>query len=138
MAEMVLVTPVLVLLVFGIIEFGIAFRTHQIITNSAREGARVAVLPSTDDPAEVEEVVRNRVGGAGLNTDEPHPLAIVVSCDGVPDSVCSDGGASSEVEIRYCQRFFVLGPIVNAFGVGGDCTGFGEIQLRTRSIMRTE
>jgi hypothetical protein len=57
LAEMVLVTPILLLLVFGIIEFGLAFRTHQIATNSAREGARVAVLPSTTD---VETVMRRQ------------------------------------------------------------------------------
>jgi Flp pilus assembly protein TadG len=49
LAEFVLVVPILLLLVFGIVEFGLAFRTHQIVTNTAREGARVAVLPASPE-----------------------------------------------------------------------------------------
>jgi Flp pilus assembly protein TadG len=37
LAEMVLVTPILLLLVFGIIEFGLAFRTHQIMRRTRPE-----------------------------------------------------------------------------------------------------
>jgi len=137
LAEMVLVTPILLLLVFGIIEFGLAFRTHQIITNSAREGARSAVIPSTTTNEQIEEIVRQRLQSAGLNTTEPEPLTITLRCDGVEDAHCSGSGQEWDVEIAYCQRFFVLGPIVNAVA-GGACSGFGEVRLRTVSTMRNE
>jgi hypothetical protein len=45
---MAIVLPVLLLLVFGIIEMSNAWRTFQVVTNAAREGARVAIL---DDSA---------------------------------------------------------------------------------------
>lgn len=137
LAEMVLVTPVLLLLVFGIIEFGLAFRTHQIVTNSAREGARVAVLPSTDgDNQVVEDVVRDRLDGAGL---DPALAQISFTCNGGGADICDSSGDESGVEVRYPYRFLVLGPVVQAVA-GGGCNGgqFGEVCLRTASIMRNE
>ena len=137
LAEMVLVTPILLLLVFGIIEFGLAFRTHQIITNSAREGARSAVIPSTTTNEQIEDIVRQRLESAGLDITEPEPLAITLRCDGVEDAFCSSSGQEWDVEVRYCQRFFVLGPLINAVA-DNPCSTFGTVQLRTVSTMRNE
>ncbi len=51
--EMAVVAPVLLTLLFGIIEFGWVFMAYQTITNAAREGARTATLQgSTDDDIE--------------------------------------------------------------------------------------
>jgi hypothetical protein len=48
--EMAVVLPLLLTMLFGIIEFGWTFMIYQSITNAAREGCRVAVLEgSTDD-----------------------------------------------------------------------------------------
>ena len=137
LAEMVLVTPILILLVFGIIEFGLAFRTYQIVTNSAREGARVAVLPSTTDPDDIRDVVIDRLVSSGLPADEPEPLTIELRCNGEVGDVCESSGDEWQVEVGYCYRFFVLAPIVNPIA-GGDCSAFGEVRLRTASAMRKE
>ncbi len=44
MVEMAIVAPILLLLLFGIAEFGIAFAQWQTLSNAAREGARVGVV----------------------------------------------------------------------------------------------
>jgi Flp pilus assembly protein TadG len=44
--EFGLTLPLLLLLVLGMIEFGFLFREYEIVTNAAREGARIAVLPT--------------------------------------------------------------------------------------------
>jgi Flp pilus assembly protein TadG len=44
--EFVIVFPLLVLLLFGIIEFGINFDRKTAVTNAAREGARAGVVGS--------------------------------------------------------------------------------------------
>lgn len=136
LAEFVLVIPVLLLLVFGIVEFGLAFRTHQIVTNSAREGARVAVLHTSDD-ARVVGVVEDRLRSSGL---DPAAATITLRCDGEGESLCtgSRAGRLSDVEIEYPYQFFVLGGLVRwACGPGcGDA--YGTIQLRTASSMRNE
>jgi hypothetical protein len=47
LAEFALVLPLLIVLIFGIFEFGIAFNRAQAIEAAAREGARLASLSST-------------------------------------------------------------------------------------------
>jgi Flp pilus assembly pilin Flp len=50
--EFALLLPLLVLLLFGLIQFGLAFNTRIQATNAAREGARMAVV-GIDDWADV-------------------------------------------------------------------------------------
>jgi len=47
--EMAVVTPLLLLLIFGIMEFGWVFMMEQTITNATREAARVAILQGSTD-----------------------------------------------------------------------------------------
>ena len=42
--ELALILPILILLIFGIVEFGIAFNNYITITHAAREGARLAAV----------------------------------------------------------------------------------------------
>jgi len=48
--EFAIVLPVLVLLVFGIIQFGVAFHNYLAITDAARVAARAAAVKRTDSP----------------------------------------------------------------------------------------
>jgi Flp pilus assembly protein TadG len=58
--EFAIVLPLLLLLVFGIIEFGVLLYNKQVITNASREGARAAINTSPKlSPTEVEAVVRS-------------------------------------------------------------------------------
>ena len=56
--EFALVAPVFVVMVFGLIEFGRAIMVQQVMTNAAREGARLAIL---DSPTPVATTVKNTV-----------------------------------------------------------------------------
>ena len=40
--------PIFMFLIAGIFDFGMMFRTYEAVTNAAREGARVGVLPGYD------------------------------------------------------------------------------------------
>jgi Flp pilus assembly pilin Flp len=64
--EFALLLPLLVLLLFGLIQFGIAFNTRIQATNAAREAARAAVIgiDNWDDVGGLEfwEGVRQRAG----------------------------------------------------------------------------
>ena len=142
LAEFTLVLPVLILLVMGIIEFGLAFRTYQIVTNSAREGARVAVIPSTDE-SDTMQAVQGRLTNSGLDLDKAE---IILRCtddagntSGAVDDpeICDTTGHETIVEVGYCHRFFVLAPVIAIAG-SDHCDGFGEVDLRTASTMRTE
>jgi len=48
--EFAVVLPLLLMILMGIIEYGYVFMNQQILTNAAREGCRVAVLQTTDEP----------------------------------------------------------------------------------------
>ncbi|MCG0274878.1 MAG: pilus assembly protein [Thermosediminibacteraceae bacterium] len=46
--EFALVLPLLVLILFGVLEFGRIFHTYIVITNAAREGARLGAVGKPD------------------------------------------------------------------------------------------
>lgn len=48
MAEFVIVIPLLIIVLFAIVEFGLVLNRVQSYNAAAREGARVASLPNTD------------------------------------------------------------------------------------------
>src|SRR5438093_514335 len=51
MAEFAVVLPILVVLLFGIVQFGILFNNYVMLTDAARAGERAAAVPRNDsDP----------------------------------------------------------------------------------------
>ena len=57
--ELAVVLPLLLTLVFGIIEFGWVFMVRETLVNSSREGCRVAVLQGS-----TEQDIRDRVSAS--------------------------------------------------------------------------
>jgi Flp pilus assembly protein TadG len=56
MVETALVLPIFFMIVLGIVEFGRAMMVAQLLTNGAREGARLAIMPDATN-ASVETAV---------------------------------------------------------------------------------
>ncbi|MCK4342252.1 MAG: pilus assembly protein [Phycisphaerae bacterium] len=54
--EMAVVTPLLLTMLFGIIEFGYAFTVRSSLATAAREGARLGAMPGS-----TEQEIRDRV-----------------------------------------------------------------------------
>jgi Flp pilus assembly protein TadG len=79
--ELAVVTPVLLTMLFGIIEFGWIFTVRQALVTAAREGARTAVLPGST-VADVEGRIAEYTQPLGLTS-----CTTSVSCDegGNPD-----------------------------------------------------
>lgn len=46
--EFAVVSPLLIMLTFGMMEVGRGFMVKQLVINASREGARMAVLPASD------------------------------------------------------------------------------------------
>jgi len=83
--ELAIVTPILLTMLFGIIEYGWLFTVRQALTTASREGARTAALPgSTVD--EVLQRVADYIEPLGLSTcttdvtcdDDGNPVGTVV------------------------------------------------------------
>ena len=64
--EFLVVLPVLALFMFGIIEMGAAWRTHHVVAHTAREGARLTILPGAVEN-EVRAEMADRLTQGGLN-----------------------------------------------------------------------
>ena len=80
--EFAIVAPLLLMIVFGIIEFGRMIMVQQILTNASREGARRAIIEdATND--EVEELVSAYLSDASVSgadvTVEPVDLSNVLT-----------------------------------------------------------
>jgi Flp pilus assembly protein TadG len=64
LVEFVLVAPVLLLILFGIVQFGIAFKNSIVVTDAVRAGARKAAVSrvATDPTATVQQAVDAAAG----------------------------------------------------------------------------
>lgn len=129
LVEFAIALPVLLAVVIGIFEFGMAWNQRQVITNAAREGARVGVLPNKPE-SEVDVAVANYLSNANLDPD----LA-TVTYDNAGDT--GDYGLSTTVSVSYPYQFRFIGPIV-ALLQGDDSAMAGTIQLQTTAVMRHE
>src|SRR5262245_36628295 len=89
--EFALVLPLLLLLVLGIVDFGFMFQRLEVVTNAAREGARIAVLPGYDTDDVIGRVTNYmNDGGVPLDLANNNPLVDV----GNPTNVVLPGGAT--------------------------------------------
>ncbi len=68
MVEMALITPFLLLLLCGIIEFGILFGSQLTIQNDSREGARYASIHASESG--VEDAVEQMIGTNAITSEK--------------------------------------------------------------------
>ena len=54
--EFALLLPIIVLLVFGMMEFGVALYDLQIVKNASREGARAGIIREVPKPTEADRL----------------------------------------------------------------------------------
>jgi hypothetical protein len=111
LVEFALVLPLLLLVVLGIAEFGFIFQRYEVVTNAAREGARIAVLPGYGIP-DVENRVRNYLTAGGVPVVAGNP-AIAVTV-GAPVPL---GGTTRRVTVTYTHTYMFLRGIGAWFGV---------------------
>ena len=104
MAEFAIVLPVFALLLFGVIQFGIAFHDYVKVTDATRVGARkAAVSRDLANPAAAAEAAA-RASAAGLDADK---LSVAVSST-------FERGADVTVTASYPYRISLLGLIVRS------------------------
>jgi Flp pilus assembly protein TadG len=77
--ELALILPILVLLVFGIVQFSLAYNRQQGLHAAAREGARIASLPDTTS-TEITDRVNDSL--SGISFDSTPVIDPGISCNG--------------------------------------------------------
>ena len=116
---MALVLPFLLLLVFGITEFGRAWMTLNVLQTAAREGARLAVV-TTPDVAAVQARATAVCNAAAIHNN------VVVSCVGP-----AINDVERKVTVTVSADFSIVsGRVLNAFS--------GTIPLSAQTTMRSE
>ena len=124
--EFAIVAPILVFIIAGIIDFGMMFRTYEAVTNAAREGARVGVLPGYAD-VDVQNRVDSYLAASGLSGT--HTTAV----QNVAVATTAGTFTARAVTLNYTYQFAVLGVAAPLFG-----GNFGSVNLNAVSVMRTE
>lgn len=134
--EMAMILPVLLMLVLGVIEFGLFLYNKQVITNAVREGAREGVLmrAAPRDPdedlllikAKVKEWANNHLVTFGTDkTMEDDDIDIPAYTE--DDFVF---GNDLQVEATWEYTFLVLPEFVNSL--------IGSITIHAETVMKRE
>jgi Flp pilus assembly protein TadG len=130
--ETALTLPVILLVSVGIFEFGRAYQMVHVLTNAAREGARVAVLPgSTSDNVKARVVAYLESG----QVPDPSTASVVVDPN-VSISYGTGTATGSQVTVNYPFSFVVLNPVARLV-VQGSETG-APITMAASAVMRNE
>lgn len=130
--ETAITIPMLLLIAVGIFEFGRAYQCWQILTNAAREGARISILPGAAVQT-AEDAARNYMengqlehyGDAAVDVDQA--ATIIVNGDPV---------SASQVTVQYPFEFMVLGPVARLIHSGSSLGG--DLTMVATSVMRNE
>jgi Flp pilus assembly protein TadG len=124
--EFALVFPMLLMVVLAIVDFGFLFQRYEVVTNAAREGARVAVLPGYTT-SDIQDRVTSYATAGGL------PTAPTVSIAATTITAGSSTWPATTVNVSYSHQYLFLGGIASWFG-----GSFSSVTLTAASTMRNE
>ena len=125
--ETAITLPLILLVSVAIFEFGRAYQTWQVLTNAAREGARVAVI-SGSTPEQIKSAVKTYASRGGLTvTDEQ------ISLNQFKPLGVWEG---SEVTVAYPFEFMVLNPVAQLVAKGS--TTGNALTMTAVAVMRNE
>ena len=122
--EFALVLPMLLVLLFGIVEVGAFFYDKAIITNASREGARAGIVLKSPMPGytEINNAAQAYAGSYLLTFGKNSPPTVSY----VP-SATQGFGTPLEVTVKYVYTGLALGRMLSAFT--------GPITLSATTVM---
>jgi hypothetical protein len=129
--EFALVLPMLLLLVLGIVDFGFLFQRLEVVTNAAREGARIAVLPSYS-AYDIRLRVNTYLTEGGVPVSPGNPIINVYDVP-VPLGPGATVVDAYQVQVTYFHSYLFLSGLSRLFG-----GSFSTVPLKAVSTMRIE
>ncbi len=120
--EFALFLPLLLVLIFGVVELGSAWYSKQMLVNASREGARLGALFNAGDLTDSD--VQNHV--LVLLSDAGFPGSPTVTVSGVANSA----GSPVSVQVESSYDLPVLGALVPA--------ALSTVNLSATTVMRHE
>ena len=146
--ELALTLPLLLVIVLGVFDFGFLFQRYEVVTNAAREGSRVGVLPGYS-VGDAQERAKAYLSAGGLNgagavvspgcsTTNLTVAAGTVCVHAVKGPSASFGSPPRTVQqitttVSFDHEFTFVGPLMNLFG-----GSLGTVRLKAVSTMRLE
>ncbi len=151
--EFALILPLLMLILWGIIEFGLLLYNKQVITNASREGARAGIVAATSrvipgpvtppaagacvnptvpaDPVSISCVVGQYCSNhlVSFSTTPTNPQVVVTGY-----AAAAAFGTNLTVTVSYNYQFLVFHNIANAFWGGS----YSSIPLTAVTVMKYE
>ena len=131
LAEFAIILPVLLLLILGILEFGILVFDYNTISNAAREGARYGIVhPSTPGDGRCDAAGSNSI----LSATCALTTGLTAGAVEVDTTVTSGSGTSLgkvTVIVTY-DASLIAAPVIQAVG------GAGTLSLSTSATMARE
>ncbi len=121
--EFALVLPIFLVLVFGLIDFGLALYTKEVLANASREGARQGirfVTPMLTD-SDIETITKDTLAQGSL---DPTKATVNVTNAG------GGFGTDLSVNIQYAFDFLVVSSFVPGMS--------DQITLQSTTVMSNE
>jgi Flp pilus assembly protein TadG len=127
LVEFAFVFPTLLLVMLGVFDVGFMMQRYEVLTNAAREGARVAILAGYTN-TDVTSRVNAYLTAGGL------PGTAAVAIDAQTITVGGQCITVRPVTVTYDYEFQFVGPIINFFGG----SSLGTKTLSATASMRSE
>jgi len=119
--ELAVLMPIIFLIISGIIEFGRVLSVHHSLQTAAREGARIAALPGSDNTAVIDRI-NMELSNAGL------PNGTVVLDPPDVSSALRNDPVTITVSLPYSSVGWMQGFF----------PGFGGAEFEASVVMRKE
>ena len=120
LVELALILPIIILILFGTLEFGRIFHSYIVITNAAREGARLGALGKSN-----EEII-SRIREASPLYQADTRLRIIRL---EPNESARNSGVPLTVEVAYDVE--LVTPIISSILPN-------PVTLKSTAVMRVE
>lgn len=132
--ETAITLPIILLVSVGIFEFGRAYQVQQVLTNAAREGARLSILEGigTDqvNTRVMNYLKEGKVIKCGADGCDP---AVTVT---IERTLPFEGTTASKITINYPYQFMVLNGVVQLVRSGS--TVGTPLTMTATALMRNE
>lgn len=149
--ETAIILPLLLLLLFGMVDFSRAIYTHSTLHNAARSGARAAAvthpLASTSPPAplfsssgEPAETIKSSLAGRVPENATVQYEVTILDSTGAPVTGNAHAGNQVRITLRYPDFHFIT-PVFNLLSPVTDhtpTTGDGSMAITAEVSMRYE
>lgn len=122
LVEFAITTPLLLMLLLGIVDFARAWNVYQVLTDAGREGTRVAVVDNGASLDQVRAVIKNAASRAGIELTD----ADISVTEG------AGRGDPTTVSVQYAHRLRFVGWVL------GLVSGDQNLNINVVATMRRE